>query len=123
MIQVLNIKLPLGVTLSPLFKTERFEIYKVGPVLCASHGMGMPSLSILLHEITKLLKYAGATNVLYMRIGTSGGVGLEGGTVVVSTESVTSDVSNQHLLPNHAGCCGRLTPVILWLSRDSYVPS
>jgi uridine phosphorylase len=32
----------------------------VGPVLIANHGMGMPSTSILLHEVTKLLAHAGA---------------------------------------------------------------
>lgn len=52
---------------------------------------------ILLHEITKLLKYAGATDVLYMRIGTSGGVGLEGGTIVVSNQSVTTTEVSWHL--------------------------
>jgi len=46
--------------------------------------MGMPSFSILLHEITKLLHYAGATDVVYIRLGTSGGLGLEPGTIVVT---------------------------------------
>jgi hypothetical protein len=28
--------------------------------------MGMPSISILLHELTKMLNYAGATNVVWI---------------------------------------------------------
>ena len=53
-----------------------------------SHGMGVPSLSILLHEMIKLLAHAGAKDPVFFRIGTSGGVGLEGGTVVVSSAAV-----------------------------------
>ena len=37
-----------------------------------SHGMGQPSASILMHEITKLLHYAEAQDVEYFRMGTSG---------------------------------------------------
>jgi uridine phosphorylase len=48
--------------------------------------MGMPSLSILLHEITKLMHYAGATDYCFIRIGTSGGLGVPPGTVVITTE-------------------------------------
>ena len=36
----------------------RYVIYLVGPVLVCSHGMGGPSISILLNEVGKLLKYA-----------------------------------------------------------------
>ena len=39
---------------------KRYVIYLVGPVLVCSHGMGGPSISILLNEIAKLLKYAKA---------------------------------------------------------------
>ena len=37
--------------------------------------MGIPSASILLHEVFKLLHYAGATDVVLFRMGTSGGLG------------------------------------------------
>merc|ERR1719326_2084000 len=40
---------------------------------------------ILMHEITKLLHYAGVKDVNFIRIGTCGGVGLEPGTCVVSS--------------------------------------
>lgn len=76
--------------LEPIGKTERFSLYKVGPVISVSHGMGMPSISILLHEITKLMHYARVEDPIYMRIGTSGGIGLEPGTVVLTTEALTS---------------------------------
>ena len=39
------------------------------------HGMGVPSITILLHEIIKLLKYSGAVDPVIIRLGTSGGVG------------------------------------------------
>uniref|UniRef100_UPI00358F136A uridine phosphorylase 1-like isoform X1 n=2 Tax=Myxine glutinosa TaxID=7769 RepID=UPI00358F136A len=68
--------------------TDRYAMYKVGPVLSISHGMGVPSISILLHELFKLLYHADSRNVLIFRIGTSGGIGLEAGTVVVSHAAV-----------------------------------
>ena len=39
---------------------KRYVMYLVGPVLVCSHGMGGPSISILLNEVAKLLKYAKA---------------------------------------------------------------
>ena len=39
------------------------------------HGMGVPSITILLHEIIKLLKYSGAVDPIILRLGTSGGIG------------------------------------------------
>ena len=84
-------ELELGISpadIKPVGKTERFTMYTVGDVLTVSHGMGMPSILILLHELTKLLEYAGAKDVAYIRIGTSGGIGLAPGTVVVTTKSL-----------------------------------
>ena len=46
--------------------------------------MGIPSLSIVFHEILKLLHHAGATDVKFFRLGTSGGLGLKPGSVVIS---------------------------------------
>ncbi|XP_065053328.1 uridine phosphorylase 2-like isoform X2 [Rhopilema esculentum] len=68
--------------------TDRYVMYKVGPVLVLSHGMGIPSASILLHEVFKLLHYAGATDVVLFRMGTSGGLGVKEGTVVVTKQAV-----------------------------------
>ena len=71
-------------------------MYKVGPVLSVSHGMGVPSLSILLHELIKLMWHAGAVDPTFFRIGTCGGVGYGGGTVVITEEAVDG-----RLLPVH----------------------
>jgi len=48
-------------------KKERFELYKIGPVVIVSHGMGMPSMQIELDEVTKMLHYAGAEDFKYFR--------------------------------------------------------
>ena len=37
--------------------------------------MGVPSVTILLHEVFKLLQYANCEDVRVIRIGTSGGIG------------------------------------------------
>lgn len=68
--------------------TDRYAMYKVGPVLSVSHGIGIPSIATMLHELIKLLYHARCTDVKIIRIGTSGGIGLEPGTVVVTKQSV-----------------------------------
>ncbi|XP_030199365.1 uridine phosphorylase 2 [Gadus morhua] len=68
--------------------TDRYCMYKVGPVLSMSHGMGVPSISIMLHELIKLLHHAHCRDVVLFRLGTSGGVGLAPGTVVVSEKAL-----------------------------------
>ena len=52
------------------------------------HGMGIPSVGILLHEIIKLMYHAKVKDPIFFRIGTCGGVGVEGGTVIISEEAV-----------------------------------
>lgn len=74
---------------------KRYVIFKVGKVLIASHGMGGPSISILLNEIAKLLKYAEA-DARWIRLGTCGGVGLEGGTIAISEQSVNGALQPYH---------------------------
>ncbi|XP_033879310.3 uridine phosphorylase 2-like isoform X3 [Acipenser ruthenus] len=54
------------------------------------HGMGVPSISIMMHELIKLLHHARCRDVTLIRIGTSGGVGLEPGTVVITDTAVDS---------------------------------
>ena len=71
-------------------------MYKVGPVLSVSHGMGVPSLSILLHELIKLMWHAGVQDPIFFRIGTCGGVGHPAGTIVITKEAVDG-----RLLPVH----------------------
>lgn len=65
-----------------------FVFNKVGPVLSISHGMGVPSLGILLHEIIKLMYHARCKDPIFIRIGTCGGIGIDGGTVVISEDAV-----------------------------------
>lgn len=77
-------------TIKPFGTTERFALYKVGPVLSVSHGMGIGSIRIMLHEITKVLYYAGATDFQYIRIGTCGGIGIDPGTVVLTEEALNA---------------------------------
>jgi uridine phosphorylase len=85
----LNLSIPTGCTLTNIAAgTDRYAVYKIGPVLSISHGMGVPSVSIMLHELIKLLHHAQATDVTLFRLGTSGGLGLQPGTVVLSTEAV-----------------------------------
>ena len=50
-------------------------MYKVGPALIMNHGMGFGSLSIAMHELIKMLHYADARDVSFLRLGTCGGVG------------------------------------------------
>ena len=91
---VLGITTPYGYALSPIGSTSRYTLYKVGPVLVANHGIGIPSISILLHEVTKLLEYAGAHDATYVRMGTSGGIGVEPGTVVITSEGVNHKIES-----------------------------
>lgn len=56
------------------------------------HGMGVPSVSILLHEVIKLMYHAKVKNPIFFRIGTCGGIGIEGGNVIITEEALNSDL-------------------------------
>jgi len=89
MIREMGHQLPTGTCLQDISaKSYRYAMYKVGPVLSISHGMGIPSASILLHEIIKLLYHAKVKDPIIFRIGTCGGIGLPPGTVVVTEEAL-----------------------------------
>lgn len=93
----INYKLPSGVDLRDISEySNRFCMFKIGPVLSVSHGMGIPSISIVLHEIIKLLYHAKCKAPIILRLGTCGGLGLEPGTVVVS-DKVCDGLLQQHL--------------------------
>ncbi|XP_029330350.1 uridine phosphorylase 2 isoform X2 [Mus caroli] len=70
--------------------TDRYCMFKTGPVLSVSHGMGIPSISIMLHELIKLLHHARCCDVTIIRIGTSGGIGIAPGSVVITDTAVDS---------------------------------
>lgn len=71
-------------------RTDRYCMYKVGPMLSISHGMGIPSMSIMLHELIKLLHHAQCCDVTIIRMGTSGGIGVAPGSVVITDTAVDS---------------------------------
>lgn len=59
--------------------------------------MGTPSVSIMLHEIAKLLHYAKVQDAVMIRVGTSGGVGIKPGTVVVSKDVCCNSTTTPNL--------------------------
>lgn len=90
-------KLPAGTQLQDISAfSHRYAMYKVGPVLSVSHGMGVPSVGILLHEMIKLMYHAKCQDPMFIRIGTCGGVGVEGGTVVITEEAVDGQLRNTY---------------------------
>lgn len=61
--------------------------YKIGNIVAMSHGMGMPSISILLNEIAGIMEFVGTKDgSKIIRIGTSGGIDIDPGTMVISTK-------------------------------------
>ncbi|XP_063704291.1 uridine phosphorylase 1 isoform X2 [Culicoides brevitarsis] len=93
-------KLPAGTQLQDISQfSYRYSMYKVGPVLCVSHGMGVPSLGILLHEIIKLMYHAKCKDPVFIRIGTCGGIGIDGGTVVISDDAVDGLLRSVYEVP------------------------
>lgn len=85
-------------------KEDRFVTRYTAGVLFVSHGMGMPSASIAVQELMRLVYFLkqgdldALDKVFWTRVGTSGGVGLPAGTVVVSSEGVMADLRPYRLL-------------------------
>ncbi|XP_023304273.2 uridine phosphorylase 1 [Lucilia cuprina] len=75
---------------------NRYAIFKVGPVLCCSHGVGMSTMSVVLHELLKLVYYAKCQDPIFIRLGTSGGIGVEPGTVVITKDAYNGYLKNEH---------------------------
>ncbi len=98
-----------GAEIIALPKEERFTTRYCAGVLFASHGMGMPSASIALQELMRLVYFLkrgdleALDDIFWARVGTSGGVGLEGGTVVVTTEGVMADLRPYRVLNGGMG--------------------
>jgi len=93
-------KLPAGTMLRDIsLLSYRYSMFKVGPVLCVSHGMGIPSVGILLHEVIKLMYHAGVRDPIFFRLGTCGGLGIEGGNLVVSERAVDGLMNPHWELP------------------------
>lgn len=75
-------------------------------MLSVSHGIGAPSISVLLHELAKLIHYAGCDvqSVPFIRVGTCGGLGVEPGTVIVTSQVYDGLLRPEYSLP----ICGKL---------------
>lgn len=90
-------------------KEERFTARYTADVLFCSHGMGMPSASIALQELMRLAYYVkggdldALDQVFWARVGTSGGVGLPGGTIVSTTEGLLPDLKPYRMLDGGNG--------------------
>lgn len=70
--------------------------------------MGIPSISILLHEVTKLLHHAKTRDFCYLRVGTCGGLGVEPGTVVISDKAVNEKVRSRRRVGGRVGVASRV---------------
>ena len=98
-----------GAEIVGLPKTDRFTTRYCAGVIFASHGMGMPSASIALQEMMRMIYFLkrgdldAMDEVFWCRVGTSGGVGLEPGTVVVTTEGLMADLKPYRLLQGGTG--------------------
>uniref|UniRef100_A0A0N4ZUS0 PNP_UDP_1 domain-containing protein n=1 Tax=Parastrongyloides trichosuri TaxID=131310 RepID=A0A0N4ZUS0_PARTI len=79
-----------------LSKSDRYCLFKTGKVLWINHGIGGPSLSVMLNEAIKLLHYANCTNVCFIRLGTSGGIGVEPGTVIISSGALNGELKQEY---------------------------
>ncbi|VDN00435.1 unnamed protein product [Onchocerca ochengi] len=88
----------VGIKMSDnLSTTDRYVMYKTGRVLWVNHGIGIPSLSIVIVELIKLLYYAKAKDVIAIRLGTSGGVGVAPGTIVLSSGAVNGELFDEYV--------------------------
>jgi uridine phosphorylase len=98
-----------GAPVIALPKEDRFVTRYCDGVLFASHGMGMPSASIAVQELMRMVfflkrgDHGAMSEVFWARVGTSGGVGLPGGTAVVTTEGVMADLKPYRLLQGGTG--------------------
>ena len=79
-----------------MLKDSAFHCYRVGNILSISHGMGAASMLTLLHDISKVMYFAGNRDIEYIRIGTSGGIGIEAGSVIL-----TDTVYMPNLVPGY----------------------
>lgn len=60
-------------------------------------------MSVVLHELIKLVSYAKCKDPIFIRLGTCGGLGLEPGTLVVTQEVFNGYLCNEHeIVSNYA---------------------
>lgn len=80
--------------------------------------MGTASISIMLIEILKLCRLANAEDVTFIRLGTSGGVGIEPGTVIISSEALDGELLPQFIQHINGKRIVRSTRLDEGLSKD-----
>ncbi|XP_059056315.1 uridine phosphorylase 1-like [Achroia grisella] len=79
--------------------SNRYSMFKVGPILAFNHGIGIPSMTIAIQEAIKMLYYAKVKNPIFFRIGTCGGLAVEAGSVVISEWGLNGLLKKSYDLP------------------------
>lgn len=79
-----------------LFQNCRFDAYRVKDILCVSHGMGTISIINLLSSLTKLMHLAGNQDLEYIRVGTSGGIGVDMGSIIITDIAYTPELNPEY---------------------------
>jgi len=94
----------------------RYSMFKVGPVLCINHHIGASPLGVVLHETFKLLHYAGVPReeIHFFRIGTSGGLGVPPGTVVITDHVIDAAMRNHFFSAE----CGKVVPLPCIMNKE-----
>ena len=75
-----------------LSNSSNFKCYVIGSVLSISHGMGNPSILTILDNVSKIMYKAKNFDVKYIRLGTSGGLGVPAGTVIITESAYRTDL-------------------------------
>ncbi len=79
--------------------------------------MGVPSVGILLHEMIKLMYHAKCKDPIFIRIGTCGGIGVEGGTVVITEEAVDGLLRNTYELVSYSYALHSCSQSIIFMMK------
>jgi uridine phosphorylase len=77
-----------------------YACYRVGNILSVSHGMGGASMTTFLNDLSKVMYFAGNHDLEYIRIGTSGGIGIDPGIVVITDDVYTQDLIKGYKISN-----------------------
>lgn len=103
-LEIYKIDIHTAFSFAPLYKTERFGIYKIESILVISIGAGMPSLLLALNEVVKLLVHSNNYNAQFLKLGLCSGIGLKPGSLIIS-----QDVLNNKLEPIFTNIeCGKV---------------
>jgi len=76
-----------------LIPSSKYVAYRVKDILLVSHGMGNPSILTLLDSLSKIMLLAGNKQLEYIRVGTSGGIGVTPGSVVITHTAYMPDLT------------------------------